>query len=95
MSRLSIEITGQQHQQIKAMAALRGMSIKDYILEATVARAREKSLEEELQTDNEKAAFAELMAVLAPSIAAAERGELSNRTIDDIISDSRKRYKKK
>ncbi|WP_041244582.1 hypothetical protein [Gloeobacter kilaueensis] len=32
MSRLTIEVTEQQHQSIKAMAALQGLSIKEYVL---------------------------------------------------------------
>ena len=31
--RLSIEITQEQHQRLKAISALRGQSIKDYVLE--------------------------------------------------------------
>ena len=91
MSRLSIEISGQQHQLIKAMAALRGLSIKDYILEATVAPKREKSLQEELETDDEKAAFVELMESLKPRIAAAERGEFAeHESFDEMIASFRK-----
>lgn len=33
MSRLSIEISSEQHQKIKALAALQGKSIKDLILD--------------------------------------------------------------
>ena len=33
MSRLTIDITDQQHQSIKAMAALQGKSIKEYAIE--------------------------------------------------------------
>ncbi|MFQ5443753.1 MAG: DUF1778 domain-containing protein, partial [Nitrospinales bacterium] len=33
MSRLSIEITAEQHQRLKAVAALAGKSIKDYVLD--------------------------------------------------------------
>ena len=91
MSRLSIEITGQQHQQIKALAALKGVSIKEYILEATLPAKREKSLEEELETEDEKAAFVELMELLKPRIEAAERGEFSTRSFDDILADALKR----
>ena len=36
MSRLSIEITPEQHQRLKAMAALSGQTIKAYILERTL-----------------------------------------------------------
>lgn len=31
--RLSIEVTQEQHQRLKAVSALRGQSIKDYVLE--------------------------------------------------------------
>ena len=33
MSRLSIELTTEQNQQIKTLAAMQGKSIKDFILE--------------------------------------------------------------
>lgn len=38
MSRLSIEVSPQQLQQIKAMAALQGKSIKDFILEKVIPK---------------------------------------------------------
>lgn len=86
MSRLSIEIDAHQHQQIKAMAALKGVSIKDYILQAALPPKREKSLEEELVTDDQKAAFSELMLALAPGISAAERGDFSTKTMDELLA---------
>ncbi len=33
MSRLSIEVSSEQHQKIKALAALQGLSLEDYILD--------------------------------------------------------------
>ncbi|MGX1025183.1 hypothetical protein [Psychroflexus sp. MBR-150] len=36
MSRLSIEISSEQHQKIKALAALQGKSIKDLILDKLI-----------------------------------------------------------
>ncbi len=36
MSRLSIELTPEQHQQLTAIAALHGQTLKDYILERTL-----------------------------------------------------------
>jgi uncharacterized protein (DUF1778 family) len=33
MSRLTIEVTEQQHQSLKAMAALQGKTIREYALE--------------------------------------------------------------
>lgn len=38
MSRLSIEISKEQHQQIKAIAAMRGMTIKDLILDRVIVQ---------------------------------------------------------
>lgn len=35
--RLSIEITREQHRYLKAIAALQGQTIKDYVLERTSA----------------------------------------------------------
>ena len=37
MSRLSIEIEPEQHRQIKTLATFAGMSIKDYVLQRTLA----------------------------------------------------------
>jgi len=34
--RLSIEVSAEQHQRLKASAALQGKSIKDYVLEKTL-----------------------------------------------------------
>ncbi|MEX1118715.1 MAG: hypothetical protein WEB60_07960 [Terrimicrobiaceae bacterium] len=36
MSRISIEVTPDQHRQLKAVAALSGQSIKDYILSQSI-----------------------------------------------------------
>ena len=50
MSRISIDVTAGEHQKLKAMAALKGQSIKDYVIERTLGAARdldhEASLEE-------------------------------------------------
>lgn len=37
MGRISIDVTDDEHKKLKAMAALRGKSIKDYVLERTLA----------------------------------------------------------
>lgn len=36
MPRLSIDISSEQHQKLKAIAALKGQSIKDYVLEQSL-----------------------------------------------------------
>ena len=73
--RLSIEITPDQHQRLKAAAALKGESIKDYVLKRTLPSADEQS------------ALQELEQFLKPRIKAAENGPLSTRTVDDIFDD--------
>lgn len=57
MRRLSIDISPKQHQRLKAAAALRGKSIKDYVLERALPdeteeqafKALEACLEERLK----------------------------------------------
>lgn len=83
MSRLSIEISEQQHQQIKAMAAISGLSIKDYILEKTL------TLQEEPCSDEELEAFKKLEEFLEPRIAAAKRGEFTEVSMEEIIAEAR------
>ncbi len=89
MSRLSIEIPESQHQQIKAMAALRGVSIKDYILERTLSPAQSAT------GKSEKDALAQLEAFLAPRIAEVERGEFGNSTMKQILAEARSQRKAK
>lgn len=60
--RLSIEITPEQHQRLKATAALQGKSIKDYVLDMT------------LPDSDEQTALQELEVFLKPRIEAAGKG---------------------
>lgn len=46
MNRLIIDVTGTQHQHIKAMAALQGKTIKDFVLEKIFADDEEKAMDE-------------------------------------------------
>ncbi len=73
--RLSIEITADQHQRLKASAALQGKSIKDYVLDRT------------LPDRNEEAALKELEAFLKPRLDAAKRGEWSDQSVDEIVGE--------
>ena len=84
MPRLSIDITSEEHQKLKAIAALRGQSIKDYVLNRTLMEA--PALEG--MTENE--AFSALAAFLEPRIDQARRGELSNKSMDEIRREARK-----
>ncbi len=73
--RLSIEITTNQHQRLKAAAALQGQSIKDYVLKRTLP-----SLEE-------RVALQRLEEFLKPRIEAANNGQFSSKSVDDIFNE--------
>jgi len=73
--RLSIEISPEQHQRLKASAALQGQSIKDYVLERT------------LPDSGEQTALQELEVFLKPRIEAANRGDFSSKSVDDIFNE--------
>lgn len=76
MSRLTIDVTEQQHQTLKAMAALEGKSIKQYALER-------------LFPSDEEQAMQELKALLLNRLAEAERGEVDERSIIEIARDDK------
>jgi hypothetical protein len=80
--RLSIEIPEHKHQQIKAMAALYGLSIKDYILQ------RALPVSDGAESNSDTAALAQLEALLAPRIEAAESGDVASRTIEEIVAEA-------
>ncbi len=84
MPRLSIDITPEEHQKLKAIAALRGQSIKDYVLKRTLGEAPA------LDGMTEDEAFSALAKFLEPRIDQARRGELSDKSIEDIRRDARK-----
>lgn len=74
MSRLTIDVTEQQHQSLKAMAALAGKSIKQYALERL------------FPADEEQALLA-LRALLQDRLTAAARGEVTPQSAEDIAND--------
>jgi len=80
--RLSIEMTPEQHQQLKAIAALRGQSMKDYVL----ARVLPDNTRAEASEDGE--ALRQLEAFLAPRIEQAERGETLARSVREIFAET-------
>lgn len=73
MSRLTIDITEQQHQSLKALAALQGKTIKQYTLER-------------LFPDNTDAdqAWQELKALLNARIKA---GKISDKSVSHILEE--------
>jgi len=85
MPRLSIDITAQEHQRLKAIAALKGQSIKQYVLSRTLKGVPDTSH----MTDED--AYAELAKLLKPRISQARQGSLVTRSIDDLKQSARKR----
>ena len=75
--RLSIDITPEQHQCLKAAAALKGKSIKAYVLE--------RALADMPGADN--ADLRALEAVLKTRIDAAAKGAISAKSVDDIANE--------
>jgi hypothetical protein len=73
--RLSIEVSPEQHQRLKASAALKGQSIKEYVLSRTLPAA------------DEQAALQELEDFLRPRLAAAKQGDFSSKSVDDIFDE--------
>ena len=77
MSRITIDVTDEQHQQIKAMAAVLGKSIKEFVLERLFpSNDRE-----------EEQAWQELKELLRERIAEAERGEVSAKTFSQVLEE--------
>lgn len=74
MARLTIEVTDEQHQHIKALAALQGKTIKDYALERLLEPTADEAL-----------ALQELKALLMPRIEAGLAGTVSTKTLDEIV----------
>ncbi len=76
MSRLTIDITDQQHQTLKAIAALQGKTIKEYAVERLFP-----------QTGGDEQALFDLRQLLEQRVAEASRGELSTKSITDIAAE--------
>ena len=85
MPRLSIDISPEDHQKLKAIAALNGQSIKDYVLGRALGDAPA------LKGLTKDEAFEALANFLEPRIEQARRGQLSGKSLDDIRREERKR----
>ena len=82
MSRISIEVTAEAHQRLKAFAALRGQTLKEYILECSLPKLTGEEL-------SEAEALRQLEQLLQPRIEAAQRGEYSDKGFDEILAEAR------
>lgn len=76
MSRLTIDITDQQHQSLKALAALQGKTIKQYVLE--------RLFPGDADADQ---AWQELKKLLGNRINNGLEGNVSTKSIGDILDD--------
>ncbi|EAU5210937.1 antitoxin [Salmonella enterica] len=76
MSRLTIDITDQQHQSLKALAALQGKTIKQYALE--------RLFPGDADADQ---AWQELKKLLRNRINNGLEGKVSTKSIGDILDD--------
>jgi len=77
MSRLTIDITDQQHQALKAMAALAGKSINQFALERLFDLGEAGG-----------AALRDIKALLAERVTQAQRGEVVQGSISELAEQA-------
>ena len=75
MSRIIVDVSGEQHQVIKALAATEGKSIKEYVLERILPPT---------EGGDEQAAWDELKSLLESRIESAKKHGASTASIADI-----------
>ena len=78
MSRISIDVTPDEHKRLKALAALQGKSIKEFVLERTLGGA-----------NDEDDALSELEAILDDRALEAEMLGASSRSVKDIFTKAK------
>tara|TARA_R110002096_G_scaffold12875_1_gene45860 strand:- start:577 stop:834 length:258 start_codon:yes stop_codon:yes gene_type:complete len=74
MKRVTIEVTEQESHRLKAMAALQGKSIKEFVLASTIGTAEGKAL-------------AELEDLLRQRATQVEAGQVGTRSVGEIFED--------
>ena len=77
MSRISIDVTEGEHKKLKALAALRGKAIREYVLERTLGTR-----------EVDDAALRELERLLDNRLRAARAGAVSRRTASEIFAEA-------
>lgn len=82
MPRLSIDITNDEHQKLKAIAALNGQSIKDYVLEQSLGSLPDISGQGGLD------ALKELEDFLIARKKEADQGRIVKTTAQDIFAQT-------
>jgi hypothetical protein len=78
MSRISIDVTDDEHKRLKALAALKGLTLKDYLIGSAL---------DSRDADDEKA-LAELEAFLDKRVRAAKSGKVSKRKVAAIFDQA-------
>jgi hypothetical protein len=78
MSRISIDVTEEEHKRLKALAALKGVSLKDYLIGSAL---------DSRDTDDEKA-LGELEAFLDGRLRKAKSGKVSKRTVGNVFDQA-------
>jgi len=76
MSRLSIDLTPEQHQKIKAIAAMQGKSIKEYVLNQILPTS-----------SDEEMALLELEAFLDERVKSVQAGKISQKSVKEIFQE--------
>ncbi len=76
--RLSIEVSQEEHQQLKAIAALSGKSIKAYVLERVLPDTQQK---------DEQEAISQLESFLKPRLSAAQN-IVSDKSVTQIFKET-------
>ena len=76
MSRLTIDISDQQHQSLKALAALQGKTIREYAIERLFADHK-----------SDDRAWQELKTLLDQRIERGLAGKVSAKSIDAIVDE--------
>lgn len=77
MRRLSIDISEEQHQSLKVLAAMQGKTLKQYALERLFPL-------EDAQTEQ---AWGELKALLQQRIQAGLAGKVSRKSIEQVLDE--------
>lgn len=83
MPRISIDLTSEQHKRLKSLAARRGLSLDDYVLE--------RSLDDQPLSEDEGNALRDLKAHLEPRLREADDGKIVSVDFKDIAAEARKR----
>ncbi|MCP5245447.1 MAG: antitoxin [Burkholderiales bacterium] len=76
MSRLSIDLTPEQHKKIKAIAAMQGKSIKEYVLNQILPTS-----------SDEEMALHELEALLDERVKSAKTGKINHKSVKEIFQE--------